>query len=312
MIDPLRLSKVKVLVVGDVMLDRYWYGDVERISPEAPVPVAHISREEERLGGAANVANNIVSLGAKSTLMTVLGDDEPAIVIKNLLSIQRIEQAIHQDTAIQTTVKLRVIARSQQLIRLDFEIKPNHDVLKESLENFKRVAQDFDVILFSDYGKGGLFHVSEMIEFAALFGKPILIDPKGGDYSKYAGATIITPNRAELKEVIGNWSNEAELLKKTNELRDQLNLTAILLTRSEEGMTLFQKDNISKTIPTIAQEVFDVTGAGDTVIGTLAAMLGYGCTISEAVEFANKAASVVVAKLGTATLTLDELNGVYS
>ena len=192
------------------MLDRYWFGAVERISPEAPVPVVRVTREEERLGGAANVALNVKTLGAQATLLTVVGDDEPARKLRQLLEQHGVAALLGSDPQLYTIVKLRVIGRAQQLIRVDFENQPDHEVLASMLSDYERVLPEHDAVLFSDYGKGGLTHIPRMIELARRGGKPVLVDPKGSDYSRYAGATVITPNRAELAQVIGQWSSEAQ------------------------------------------------------------------------------------------------------
>jgi rfaE bifunctional protein kinase chain/domain len=219
------------------MLDRYWFGDVSRISPEAPVPVARIGRMEERAGGAANVARNIASLGGKASILSVVGDDEAATALERLMKEDGIRTLFKRDAAISTTIKLRVVARQQQLIRLDFEDAPSHEILADKLEQYQEVLAEHDVVILSDYGKGGLTHVARMIELARAAGKPVLIDPKGDDYAKYAGATLLTPNRSEFKEVAGSWQNEEQLIAKAQALRSQLQLDALLVTRSEEGMT---------------------------------------------------------------------------
>lgn len=299
------LSRKKVLVVGDVMLDRYWFGDVNRISPEAPVPIAKINKIEDRPGGAANVARNVASLGGKVTLLSVVGKDEPAQVLEKLLQTENVHTILKQDPSNSTIVKLRVLAKNQQLIRIDFEEKPSHEILSETLDIYESIIKDYEVVILSDYGKGGLGHTVRMIELAKEHGKKILVDPKGSDYSKYAGATIITPNRSEMRDAVGSWNNEDELLAKANELIANLNLQYLLVTRSEEGMTLFA--DTSYHYPTFAQEVFDVSGAGDTVIATLGLMMANNADIRDAVNIANFAAGVVVAKLGTATVTKKEL-----
>jgi D-glycero-beta-D-manno-heptose-7-phosphate kinase len=301
-----RVRQARVLVVGDAMLDRYWFGDVERISPEAPVPVVRVNREEYRLGGAANVALNARTLGAKASLMTVVGADEAAKRLESLLQAQDVGVLLGCDPQLYTIVKLRVIGRAQQLIRIDFENAPNHEVLASMLAEFERVIHNFDSIVFSDYGKGGLTHVGAMIAVARQAGKPVLIDPKGSDYSRYAGATVITPNRAELAQVIGAWRDEAALHANAQALRENLGLDALLLTRSEEGMSLFDGHG-HMGVPAQAREVFDITGAGDTVIATMAALLGAGVPMREAVPIANRAGGIVVGKFGTATLTFEEL-----
>jgi len=301
-----QLQNARVLVVGDVMLDRYWYGNVDRISPEAPVPVVRITREEERSGGAANVAYNVVSLGAQASLLTVVGDDDASRKLEALVAVTGIHTHFGRDPALKTTVKLRVIGRQQQLIRLDFENTPKTEVLASQTAAFQRLMPEHGAVLFSDYGKGGLAHVSDMIASARAAGKPILIDPKGSDYSRYRDASVITPNRAELQQVIGAWSNEDDLQTKCQNLRQQLGLDAVLLTRSEEGMTLFDaqgRDDVSAQ----AREVFDVTGAGDTVIATLAALVAAGWSLRQAMPVANRAGGLVVGKFGTASVSYEEL-----
>ncbi len=300
------LKKNKILVVGDVMLDRYWFGDVNRISPEAPVPIAKINKIEDRPGGAANVARNIASLGGDVTLLSVVGTDEPALVLQNLLNEENVDTIFKQDPTISTIVKLRVLAKHQQLLRIDFEEKPSHEILAEILDQYESIIDKYDTIILSDYGKGGLTHTTKMIEIANKQNKKVLIDPKGSDYSKYANATLLTPNRSEMRDAMGIWNNEAELIGKAKQLIQSLNLNYLLVTRSEEGMTLFTPTE-SYNYPTFAQEVFDVSGAGDTVIATLALMLANGASISDAVTIANFAAGIVVAKLGTATVTQEEL-----
>jgi rfaE bifunctional protein kinase chain/domain len=301
-----KLAVARVLVVGDVMLDRYWFGDVSRISPEAPVPVAKIARSEERAGGAANVARNIAGLGGKASILSVVGDDEAANALEALLVRDGIATSLKRDANISTTVKLRVVARQQQLIRLDFEDAPSHEILADKLQEFADIVGKHDVVILSDYGKGGLTHVEEMIRLARAAGKPVLIDPKGDDYSKYAGATLLTPNRSEFRQVAGSWRDEDTLTRKAQDLREELNLDALLVTRSEEGMTLFRAEGALHQ-PTLAREVYDVSGAGDTVIGTLGLALAAGLTLPVAMSLANAAAGVVVGKLGTAVCTQQEL-----
>lgn len=301
-----RIAKSRILVVGDVMLDRYWHGDVNRISPEAPVPVVHIQREEVRLGGAANVALNISALGARVTLLSTVGADDAAATLRKLLADHHIEAELDEDAGMDTIVKLRVIGRSQQMLRIDFEKEPDHEVLAGMLDRFRSLLGQHDAVLFSDYGKGGLAHIPQMIQMARDAGKPVLIDPKGSDWARYAGASVITPNRAELAQVVGSWSSEAQLNDKAQALRQQLGLQALLVTRSEEGMTLFEETQ-STTVPAQAREVADVTGAGDTVIATLTLMMACGLELKHAMALANRAGSLVVAKFGTASLTYEEL-----
>jgi rfaE bifunctional protein kinase chain/domain len=296
----------RVLVVGDVMLDRYWFGDVARISPEAPVPVVKVERSEERPGGAANVARNVAALGAQVGLLSVVGDDEAGQSLQRLLSASGIEVSLHVDPAISTTVKLRVIGRQQQLLRIDFETPPSHEVLRAKLVEFTARLADYDAVILSDYGKGGLTHISEMIRLARDAGKRILVDPKGEDFSKYAGATVVTPNRAELRAVVGRWQSEEELVGKAEALRQALDLEALLVTRSEEGMSLVHAAGALHE-KAVAREVFDVSGAGDTVIATLSVMLAAGYGWADAVRAANVAAGIVVGKLGTAVVGRSEL-----
>ena len=306
LVTPTQLSQAQVLVVGDVMLDRYWFGAVERISPEAPVPVVRIQNEEERLGGAANVASNVVALGAQASLLTVVGDDEASHKLEALVSQTGITPHFARDAQMQTIVKLRVIGRQQQLIRLDFEKAPQREMLASQTETFGRILPAHQAILFSDYGKGGLQHIPDMLALARRASIPVLVDPKGSDYARYTGATVITPNRAELQEVVGRWNSEADLRHKAHALREQLQLQALLLTRSEEGMTLFDAEG-EMHVQAQAREVFDVTGAGDTVIGVLAALVASGMTLRQAMPWANCAGGVVVGKFGTATVSYGEL-----
>jgi rfaE bifunctional protein kinase chain/domain len=301
-----RIAKARVLVVGDAMLDRYWHGAVERISPEAPVPVVKVSREEERIGAAANVAYNVSTLGAQASFLGVVGDDEPGHRLEALLTGTGIRTHLKRDPGLRTTVKLRVIGRQQQLLRMDFENEPDHEVLALQTEAFAELLPQQDAVLFSDYGKGGLAHIPAMIASARAAKKPVLIDPKGSDYTRYRGATVITPNRAELQEVVGRWHGEDDLRTRAQNLRASLGLEALLVTRSEEGMTLFDAGG-DFTVKAQAREVFDVTGAGDTVIATLATMVGAGLAVREAVPIANRAGGIVVGKFGTATVSYEEL-----
>jgi len=301
-----QLAKSRVLVVGDAMLDRYWHGAVERISPEAPVPVVKVSREEERIGAAANVAYNVATLGAQASFLGVVGDDEPGHRLESLLRETGIAAHLKRDAGLKTTVKLRVIGRQQQLLRMDFENEPDHEVLALQSESFGELLPRQDAILFSDYGKGGLAHIPAMIAAARAAGKPVLIDPKGHDYRRYSGASVITPNRAELQDVVGRWTSEDDLRTRAQNLRESLNLGALLVTRSEEGMTLFDAQG-ELHVKAQAREVFDVTGAGDTVIATLATMVAAGLSLRDAMPIANRAGGIVVGKFGTATVSYEEL-----
>lgn len=288
------------------MLDRYWHGEVSRISPEAPVPVVHIQREENRLGGAANVALNIKTLGGRVTLLSMVGQDDAASSLRRLLNAHGIESELVEDPSMETIVKLRVIGRSQQMLRIDFEKEPDHEILSSMLGSFGELLAKHDLVLFSDYGKGSLVHIPKMIRLAQAAGKPVLIDPKGTEWSRYSGATVITPNRAELAQVLGGLQDEVSLVNKVEALLAQLQLKALLLTRSEDGMSLFEAGRVS-SVPAQAREVADVTGAGDTVIATLALMVACGLDLQQAMAWANKAGGLVVAKFGTASLTYDEL-----
>ena len=301
-----QFRQARLLVVGDVMLDRYWFGDTERISPEAPVPVVLVSKNDERLGGAANVARNAASIGAQISILGVVGDDEPGRRIEQMLEAQGVKSYLQRDASLPTTVKLRVVARQQQLIRLDFEQAPTHEALLNKLEQFQALLSDVDAVIFSDYGKGGLTHVTKMIAAAKAAGKVVLVDPKGDDYSKYQGATIMTPNRSELRQVVGRWSDETDLTAKAQALREKLQLDCLLLTRSEEGMSLFTAAGVEH-VKAQAREVFDVSGAGDTVIATMAVALAAKWPAGQAMKLANKAGGIVVGKLGTATVSLEEL-----
>lgn len=301
-----QLAQARVLVVGDAMLDRYWHGAVERISPEAPVPVVKVTREEERIGAAANVAYNVSTLGAQASFLGVVGDDEAGHKLETLLKETGIHTHLKRDAGLRTTVKLRVIGRQQQLLRMDFENEPDHEVLALQTEAFAQLAPGHQAVLFSDYGKGGLAHIPAMISAARAQGKTVLIDPKGSDYGRYRGASVITPNRAELQDVVGRWHSEDELRTKAQNLRASLDLGALLVTRSEEGMTLYDAQG-ELHVQAQAREVFDVTGAGDTVIATLAAMAAAGLSLRDAVPIANRAGGIVVGKFGTATVSYEEL-----
>jgi D-glycero-beta-D-manno-heptose-7-phosphate kinase len=309
-VKPRDTSSARVLVAGDVMLDRYWYGDVSRISPEAPVPVVLVNEQKEdlRLGGAANVAHNCAALGARTRLLSVVGADDSGRTLERLLKEVKVEAKLHRDRSIRTTEKLRVIGRQQQLLRLDFERAPSREVLASKLEDYKSALAECDVVVLSDYGKGGMTHIAQMIALARKAKKRVLVDPKGDDYSRYRGASLITPNRQEFREVAGAWTDEPDLARRAERLRRSLGLEALLITRGDEGMTLFLPGR-KLHIRTEAREVFDVTGAGDTVIAALAVMLAAGAGLEAAVRTANRAAGIVVGKLGTAVATHEEVFG---
>jgi rfaE bifunctional protein kinase chain/domain len=299
-------SHAHILVVGDVMLDRYWFGDVHRISPEAPVPVVKIDRVEERPGGAANVARNIAALGARVSLLSVVGHDDAGLTLRDQMQAAGIDASLHEDATLSTTIKLRVIGRQQQLLRIDFESAPAHEVLRAKLDEFERRVGDADVVVMSDYGKGALSNIRGMMDIARKAGKPVLVDPKGDDYSRYGGATLLKPNRNELREVVGRWADDDDLARRALALRDQLGVGALLLTRSDAGMSLYDAGGVIHE-RALAREVYDVSGAGDTVIATMAVMLAAGASMADAMRLANRAAGIVVAKLGTAVCSLDEL-----
>jgi rfaE bifunctional protein kinase chain/domain len=301
-----RVAQAHILIAGDVMLDRYWFGDVERISPEAPVPVVKIARSEERPGGAANVARNAAALGARTTLVSATGIDEAGAALERLLAADNVRTSFHRDSGFATTVKLRVVGRQQQLLRIDFETVPSHEVLATKLADYERLLVDTDLVILSDYAKGGLAHIATMIDHARRAGIPVLVDPKGDDWARYRGATAITPNRSEFRQVVGRWKDAAEMANKAQALRAELDLDAILVTRGEEGMSLYTASG-TEDIPAVAREVYDVSGAGDTVIAALGVLLAAGADLGSAVRISNEAAGVVVGKLGTAVVTPDEL-----
>ncbi len=298
-----------MLVVGDVMLDRYWFGDVSRISPEAPVPVVKFKRSEERPGGAANVARNAAALGARVTLLSVVGDDEPGRRLTELMRGEKISVRLHRDRTIDTTVKLRMIGpRQHQLLRVDFETEPSHEILRSKLADYAKLVAGCDAVILSDYGKGGLTHIARMISLAKRHGKPVLIDPKGSDFARYQGATLVTPNLNEFRGAAGDWKNERELTGRAQRLRRKLKIDALLVTRGADGMTLFERAR-RLHVPAQAREVSDVSGAGDTVIAAMAVMLAGGAPLDEAVRLANRAAGIVVGKFGTAVAYPEELFG---
>lgn len=303
-------ANARVLVVGDVMLDRYWTGPTSRISPEAPVPVVKVNDIEDRAGGAGNVALNIASLTSQASIMGLVGNDDNARVLAETLNHDGISTKFTPVDSHPTITKLRVLSRNQQLIRLDFE-DAFHEVDDSAmLANFKAELENCDVVVLSDYGKGALANIEAFIEAGRAAGKPVLIDPKGTEFSRYSGATLITPNMSEFEGVVGECKDEADLVAKGFELLETVGLDALLVTRSEKGMTLFQKGEQPVHLAATAREVYDVTGAGDTVISVLAAAVAAGSELANATALANAAAALVVAKLGTATVSLAELRNV--
>ncbi len=302
------LARTRVLVVGDVMLDRYWFGDVHRISPEAPVPVVQLRESEDRLGGAANVARNVVSLGARACLLGFIGDDEAGSCVRRLLRLATIDDALCVRDGERTVVKLRVLGGRQQLLRVDFDHTCGSHSGGFEVADLDRLVRAHQLVVISDYAKGTLADPQSVIRVARRHRRPVLVDPKGGDFSRYAHATIITPNCAELARIVGQWHSEQELADKAQALRRSLSLRALLLTRSAEGLSLFD-DAGALHCPAQAKEVFDVCGAGDTVIAVLAGLLASGVSCGQAVAIANHAAGIAVGKLGTATVDYDELFG---
>lgn len=300
-------TTARVLVVGDLMLDRYWHGATSRISPEAPVPVVHVKQNEDRAGGAGNVALNIAALGARAVLLGYTGDDEAAGLLSGILQKAGIACVIEKLPGLATISKLRVMSRHQQLIRLDFEDGFQTADSTALLQSYSREMQRADVVVLSDYGKGTLNAVETLIAVANEAGKPVLVDPKGSDFNKYRNATLLTPNLSEFEAVAGTCADQQHLVEKGVNLMAALNLQGLLVTRGEHGMSLLARDAEPLHLPTHALEVFDVTGAGDTVISVLAASLAATKTLAEATALANIAAGIVVGKMGTAAVSRDEL-----
>ncbi len=302
------LSSAKVLIIGDVMLDQYWHGDTARISPEAPVPIVNIQNREERLGGAANVAMNICALGASATLIGAVGNDEYATKLISLLSKTDIKSNIIQNKNCKTSAKLRVLSRNQQLLRLDYESSDFEVDISELIKLCKELISSHDVVVISDYGKGAVNQVEKIIKIARDKDKMVIVDPKGDDFKKYKNATAITPNYAEFIQVSGECDNEDELEEQAVKMCQALNLDALLITRSEKGMSLFLQGEQPRHFSTQAKEVYDVTGAGDTVVGLLAAAMSAGYGLVDAVKIANLGAGISVGKLGTVSVTVNELD----
>ncbi len=301
-----KIRQIRVLVVGDVMLDRYWFGEVERISPEAPVPVVRVAKREDRLGGGANVARNIVALGGQVTLLGIVGDDEAGRQIATLADQAGIGTHLVTDPGMHTTLKMRVLGRQQQLLRIDFDYLPDEQTLVNLQKQYEQLLDAHDIIVLSDYAKGVLTHCAVLIELARKRNLPVLVDPKGDEYDRYAGASLISPNRVEMQQAIGKWKTESALTESAQHLRKRLQLEALLITRSEQGMTLYTETGRFH-VDAAAHEVFDVSGAGDTVLATMAVTRAAGLDWQEAVEWANKAGGIVVGKLGTSIVSAEEL-----
>lgn len=302
------VEAARILVVGDIMLDRYWFGEVDRISPEAPVPVVRVARREDRLGGAANVARNIAALGAQVGLMGIVGADEAGGRVRSLIQEAGIHDALIEDSSgMDTTLKMRVLGRQQQLLRVDFEQGPGPQALEALQTGLQARLADYDFLVLSDYAKGTLSQVETLIQVARQIGLPILVDPKGHRYKRYIGATLVTPNRSEMQDAVGRWDTEDDLTQRAQALRRELSLEALLITRSEQGMTLYTEAG-RQHVDAQAHEVFDVSGAGDTVLATLAATRAAGLSWFEAMSWANRAGGIVVGKLGTSIVTSQELS----
>ncbi|ETF01786.1 sugar kinase [Advenella kashmirensis W13003] len=301
-----KISQIRVLVVGDVMLDRYWFGEVDRISPEAPVPVVRVAKREDRLGGGANVARNIVALGGQVTLLGIVGDDEAGQQIARLADEGGIRAQLLPDPQMHTTLKMRVLGRQQQLIRIDFDYLPGEQTLQNLEQHYQRLLDEHDIVVLSDYAKGVLTHCAPLIEMARKRDKPVLVDPKGDEYDRYTGASLISPNRIEMQQAVGKWKTEDELTRSAQALRQRLELEALLITRSEQGMTLYTEAGRFH-VDAAAHEVFDVSGAGDTVLATMAVTRAAGLDWQQSVEWANKAGGIVVGKLGTSIVSAEEL-----
>lgn len=300
-------QRARVLVIGDLMLDRYWQGSTSRISPEAPVPVVHVRDLQARAGGAGNVALNVAALGAQATVDGLVGDDEPGRALRAMLLEADVRCAFTPATDIPTITKLRVLSRHQQLIRLDFEESFERADLAPLHERCCAAFAHADVVVLSDYAKGTLARVADLVRLAREHGVPCLVDPKGTGFEKYRGATLLTPNLGEFEAVVGHCRDEDDIARRGEMLRGRLELQALLVTRGEHGMTLLRDGEAPLHLPAHAREVYDVTGAGDTVISTLAACLAAGLPISEATALANIAAGMVVGKLGAATVSVPEL-----
>lgn len=300
-------SRARVLVIGDIMLDRYWFGQVDRISPEAPVPVVRVARKEDRLGGAANVARNAAALGAQVSLVGVVGDDEPGDLVRQLVTDEGIACEIVVDHGAPTTLKMRVLGRQQQLLRVDFEDHPADRSVDDIVDRARALISNHDVVVLSDYSKGALARVEKLIALARSADVPVLVDPKGQRYERYQGASMLTPNRAEMRDAVGYWDSEGDLQQRAQSLRAKLQLDALLVTRSEEGMSLFTGDGTER-VDAYTHEVFDVSGAGDTVLATLAVARAAGLEWKDAMYWANRAGGIVVGKLGTSVVTPEELS----
>ena len=300
-------SSIRVLVVGDVMLDRYWFGSVERVSPEAPVPILSVTETQMRAGGAANVAHNLQALGAQTYSLSILGDDQAGSDIRNLIESYGAQADVVIDKSIRTIEKLRMMAQNHQLLRADFDQNPSEAALDSYYQAYQQALPSADVVILSDYGKGSLRDCADMIALARSLDKPVIVDPKGTDYSAYRGASLITPNAREFETVVGASHSEEQFSERAFALREQLELDSLLVTRSERGMSLFAADHTQVDSPAQALEVYDVSGAGDTVIALMALCQALKMTAKDSLHIANTAAGIVVGKVGTAVATIDEV-----
>ena len=300
-------SSVKVLVAGDVMLDRYWYGNVERISPESPVPIVEVDNASDCLGGAGNVAANIAAFSSHCKLLSIIGEDGAGKRMLELLEESNIESKLHIDRAIRTTEKLRIVARNQQLLRVDFEDTPDHEILSALGSAYKSALENCDVVIMSDYGKGGLTHIESMIQDARAQNIPVVVDPKGSDFSRYSGASIITPNLKEFAMAGGIINSEETMSASALQMIHEHSLGSLLITRSKDGMTLYLPNGNHIHSPATAREVFDVSGAGDTVVAIIALSIALQVEHDKMLDLCNQAAGYVVSKFGTAVINPSSL-----
>ena len=302
-----RIAGVRVLVVGDTMLDRYWTGTVDRISPEAPVPVVKVEQIQERAGGAGNVAANIASLGARSQLLSFVGDDDAGRRVNSILELAGVDRHLHIDPRSRTTEKLRIVSRNQQLLRADFEDRPDSNLLARSVTDFRELLNGADVVVISDYGKGGLANVVEMIGAAKERGVPVVVDPKGGDFTRYFGATIVTPNRQEFESITGVPASVPQFAQAAAELVERAGLEGLLVTLGSDGMVLFLANGEVIRQEAQAREIYDVSGAGDTVVAVIAVAIGLKLDWTVSLELATRGASAVVGRFGTSVVSLSDL-----
>jgi len=302
-----RLRAKRVLVVGDTMLDRYWIGDVTRVSPEAPVPIVNIGEVKECAGGAGNVAANIASLGANCELVSFIGDDDAGRRLSELLANAGVDRHFHIDTQVRTTEKLRIVSRNQQLLRADFESRPSAQLLEQSVADYREISQNVDSIVISDYGKGGLAYIERMIQVAKDRETPVIVDPKGADYARYRGATLVTPNRDEFALATGITTDHPGFSDTAQNLVQQADLTGLLVTRGDEGMTLFLASGEIIHQDATAREVFDVSGAGDTVVAVISVGIAAGLAWPDCIKLATFGASAVVGRFGTSVVRQSDL-----